>query len=97
MLHLLYGLENLCLLDLDLEMKAHPDYDQNNPANVYKNKQAYMWANQQVEDKFSTLLTNPKPLVAVDGTGTKVSEAAAAAYVTSSSSPTNSHCCTVCC
>eukprot|EP00471_Norrisiella_sphaerica_P001128 CAMPEP_0184484558 /NCGR_PEP_ID=MMETSP0113_2-20130426/6265_1 /TAXON_ID=91329 /ORGANISM="Norrisiella sphaerica, Strain BC52" /LENGTH=315 /DNA_ID=CAMNT_0026865593 /DNA_START=643 /DNA_END=1590 /DNA_ORIENTATION=+ len=70
-LHRSYGLNNMVIIDLDHEIKAHPRYDPKNPASVYTDLEAYKWANDRVEEKFCELLVHRQALVAVDGTGTK--------------------------
>lgn len=71
-LHRYYDLRNVVVLDLDLEMMNHPDFNPQKPALVYNSKHAYKWANERVEQRFAELLLHPEPLVALDGTGTKI-------------------------
>ena len=82
-LNRIFGLENVDLtLDLDLVMPQHELYNKEHPHLVYEQKQAYDWANQQIEERFKDLLkdrrTTQPPghdlpnLVCFDGTGTHV-------------------------
>jgi len=69
-----YGLENLVMLDLDVIMKEHPDFDPAEPARIYSERSAYAWADDRLQEEFEGILKrDPQPpLVAFDGTGTKV-------------------------
>ena len=59
------------LLDLDLVMKHHPEYDPNSPSDLYEKKQAYSWANEQIEAELARRIDAPKrgDIIVVDGTG----------------------------
>jgi hypothetical protein len=69
-----WGLENLTILDLDLEMRKHPKYDPQNRSSVYDDPDAYVWANAEVQKRLDGLCTSRPlvPLVALDGTGTHI-------------------------
>ena len=45
----LFGLQNVLLLDLDAEMRDHPQYDPDDRAAVYDLPDAYQWANHLIE------------------------------------------------
>ena len=82
-LNKLYGLDNVKMLDLDTEMKLHPQYDPTQPESIYSDPEAYQWANTKVEERFQSIIKLRRPgcgadrgplhrLIAIDGTGTKV-------------------------
>ena len=77
-LHRLYGLGNLELLDLDVVMKEHPQYNAQQPEALYAKRAAYDWSNRHVETRFQHLCQAPRHsngvgrLVCFDGTGTHV-------------------------
>ena len=52
-------------------MKQHENYDPDNPAKLYSDEKAYVWANKKVEEKIDKVCgEDPLPqLVALDGTG----------------------------
>ena len=61
------------LLDLDAEIKKHPEYDCERRADVYRVPGAYDWANDLVETKFQRGIRDGSiMMLCVDGTGTKV-------------------------
>ena len=64
------------VLDLDHEMRSHPEYDDADPesrARVYARADAYSWADARVESRFQACLRDARvATVVVDGTGTKV-------------------------
>ena len=70
----LYGLDNVELLDIDVEMIEHPAYDVDDRAAVYALPGAYEWADRKVGERLRRILgaVSPPPLVVLDGTGTKV-------------------------
>ena len=75
----IYGLGNILTLDLDEEMKNHPDFDENNPAKLYNNKIAYQWANERLEKRYQNILMSTKKnipndhaILCIDGTGTHI-------------------------
>ena len=74
-LHEIYGLENLVMIDLDVAIQQHQDYDPKDPKRIYASKVAYEWADQAVERRFQLALREiehgPR-LICVDGTGTHV-------------------------
>ena len=70
----LYGLDNVELLDIDVEMIEHPAYNVDDRAAVYALPGAYEWADRKVGERLRCILgaVSPPPLVVLDGTGTKV-------------------------
>jgi predicted ABC-type ATPase len=68
-------LKSTVVLDLDLEIAQHPQFDPENPDKLYLagDQEAYRWADARVEARFLSGLGDPsvKRLV-VDGTGTNV-------------------------
>ena len=76
-LHSIYGLENVTMIDLDSEMKFHPNYvDRGNNSHLYEAKASYKWADEMVEKSFQKILAKPPTtvgsgaLTCLDGTGT---------------------------
>eukprot|EP00948_MAST-09A_sp_MAST-9A-sp1_P001577 g1577.t1 len=80
-IHRLFGRDNVStIIDLDTEMKNHPEYDPANPAAVYDSTECYDWANARVEEKFQnviketvieqTVTRKKNPIIVLDGTGT---------------------------
>ena len=52
-LHSIYGLDNVTMIDLDSEMKYHPNYvDRGNNSHLYEAKASYKWADEMVEKSF---------------------------------------------
>ena len=61
------------LLDLDLVMKDHPEFNAESPSELYEKKAAYRWANNEIERELIERLSaprSPNSLIVVDGTGT---------------------------
>ena len=77
-LHHLFGLDNVNMLDLDTVMPHHPEFDAAHKEKLYTRKDAYDWANEQVELRFKQLCNYPfyadgrGKVVCFDGTGTHV-------------------------
>ncbi|KAJ1455630.1 FAD-linked oxidoreductase-like protein [Pelagophyceae sp. CCMP2097] len=77
-LHHIYGLESILMLDVDLCMVHHPEYDPTKPEALYSKRQAYEWADAVVEAKFQEVLQRPSHyshsgrIVGFDGTGTNI-------------------------
>ena len=77
-LHSIYGLDNVTMIDLDSEMKYHPNYvDRGNNSHLYEAKASYKWADEMVEKSFQKILRKPPTarsgattLTCLDGTGT---------------------------
>jgi len=67
-----YDFAKISLVDLDEEMKKHPRYDAEHPSILYKDPDAYRWANDRTQERYESLLRNRHPLIAVDGTGTHI-------------------------
>lgn len=63
--------DEIAVLDLDREIRAHPAYDENNPTAVYDAEGAYEWANARMQQKYEKLLSSNVPQIIIDGTGTK--------------------------
>ena len=78
------------VLDLDVEMKHHPEYDPAEPSAVYARPDAYAWADARVQRRFDESLADASlRTIVLDGTGTKVerrlrraAQAKAAGWVT---------------
>ena len=67
-----YDFSKIALVDLDEEMKKHPKYDATHPSLLYKDPEAYRWANDRTQERYEMLLRRRHPLIAVDGTGTHI-------------------------
>jgi len=73
-LHKIYDLANVEILDLDVVMKEHPDYNRRDAARVYSKKKAYNWADSQIERCFQDILEQnrvgslERPIHVLDGT-----------------------------
>ena len=58
------------VIDLDLEMRHHPEFDESNPASIYDDPAAYAWADKRVERHFQAALHDEQLSgIVVDGTG----------------------------
>jgi len=75
----LIGVDSDNILDLDKEIRQHPEYDAADPSRVYESAEAYQWADSRVEARFEAMLAGSHscrdgtpPLMAVDGTGTRL-------------------------
>jgi len=63
----------ITVLDLDAEMVHHPAYDPKDPDLIYRQQEAWAWADARVESKFQEALLNKSySRVVVDGTGTNI-------------------------
>lgn len=65
----------IVVLDLDVEILKHPDYDPADPDKLYlaSDQAAYKWADSRVEARFRAALANPDTRrVILDGTGTNL-------------------------
>jgi hypothetical protein len=67
-----YDFSKVALVDLDEEMKNHPSYNSSHPSQLYKDPEAYRWANDRTQERYEMLLHRGHPLIAVDGTGTHI-------------------------
>ena len=79
----LFGLDQFTVLDLDLAMKNHPEFNIDDPKTMYKSSKvgkdskAYIWADEVVEENFQRYLKDGSGgggdvRILVDGTGTRV-------------------------
>ncbi len=68
----LFGLDKVELLDLDVAMKDHPDFDFAEPKTLYERRDAYLWADSKIEEMFQERLGGGRGRICMDGTGTNV-------------------------
>lgn len=62
------------VLDLDVEIAEHPEFDLQNVPKIYSDRVAYDWADRRIEARFrERLRASTTNNIVVDGTGTNVS------------------------